>query len=73
MPITLQKPLARNGGAEKYDVRQVKKALNKIKVPSPLWGEGEDEGFFIEAYPSPQPSPQRGEGAKARSNPTMKR
>ncbi len=54
----------RPGGAEGYDVRHVKKALNKIKVPSPLWGEGEDEGFFIEADPSPPTLSPEGRGGR---------
>ena len=46
---------------------------NRVKsVPSPLWGEGQDEGEKQQSRidsgypPSPQPSPQRGEGENKR-------
>jgi len=36
MNITLESPLARNGGAEDFDVRQVKKALNRLGYYRPF-------------------------------------
>ncbi len=40
-----------------------KELLNKSSAPSPLMGEGWGEGEKSMHYPSPQPSPARGEGA----------
>ena len=44
----------------------VKEPLNKSNAPSPLMGEGWGEGEKTMYYPSPQPSPAKGEGVNQR-------